>query len=204
MAAVKSSIAPLSGEAAFIEPPWSSTLDCDAVLARIPDDAAISGMFTAPLLAEAKRLQVRLPSARDRYLPFQFYPLREHARLLVEASAAFYPERSIRRALRSLGRAAPKALLASTLGKVVFAGVSGMHEAVLALTNSYSINVRPSRGLVIESTGNRAIVRLQNVWYFLDSHHVGAYEGLLRHVRLDGRVLFRSLASDSAELLIEW
>jgi uncharacterized protein (TIGR02265 family) len=109
----------MSSTEVFVEPPWQAPLDAEAEIARIPEDATISGMFLAPLAVEAKRQGFTLPSARERYLPFKFYPLREHSRLLVETCERLFGDRPLRQALRKLGRGAPAALVSSTLGRVV-------------------------------------------------------------------------------------
>jgi hypothetical protein len=170
----------------------------------IPADATISGMFIAPLALEAKRLGVHLPTARDRYVPYRFYPLLEHAKVLVETCERIYPALSIRQGLRKLGRGAPKALVASTLGKVVLASAEGVHEVLDAMAKAYPLNARPSRVEVVERGAGRAVVRLEQVHYFIDSHHVGAFEGALRYAGVEGRVLIAGRGEASADLLLEW
>ncbi|HMJ09821.1 MAG TPA: DUF2378 family protein, partial [Polyangiaceae bacterium] len=147
----------------FSAPDWGAPLNAARLIAAIPDDAVIAGMFLQAIVLEAKRRHVPLPSARERYVPFGFYPQREHATLLVEASAAFYAERPIRAALRSLGRAAPKALATSTVGKVVVGCEDGVHEIIAAFSRTYAINVRPSQANVVETGPNQCIVRLERV-----------------------------------------
>jgi uncharacterized protein (TIGR02265 family) len=73
-------------------------------------------MFFVAVADGAKSRGITLASARKRYVRFTFYPLAEFARLLVEASQRFFPEPTLRHALRTLGRSSPDAFLASTLG----------------------------------------------------------------------------------------
>lgn len=188
----------------FVEPPWHSPLIAEEVIREIPETATISGMFLAPLVLEAKRRGITLPSARDRYVPFNFYPLREHCRLLVETCERLYRDRPLRQGLRKLGRGAPAALVASTLGKVVLGSAEGVDQIVTAMAKAYPLNARPSRVMVLETKSNRAIVRLEDVLYFLDSHHVGAFEGVLNFAGVTGRVLIASRTKTSADLLLEW
>jgi len=94
-------------------------------------------MFIAPLVQEAKRLGVTLPSARERYVAYRFYPLIEHVQVLVETSQRVYPGVPLRQALRKLGRGAPTALVASTLGKVVLAAAAGAHDVIDAMAKAY-------------------------------------------------------------------
>jgi uncharacterized protein (TIGR02265 family) len=190
--------------AAFQEPDWNAPINAARALAEIPSDAVIAGMFLQPIVSEAKRRGMQLPSARERYLPFSFYPQREHAALLLEACSALYPERPVRAALRSLGRAAPKALAATTVGKVVVGCEEGVHEIIAAFSRTYDINVRPAHAEVIDTRPNRSVVRLERVYFFVDCHHVGVYEGVLRYAQVRGTVLCAPAGPHTAELLIEW
>ncbi len=194
----------LAPDARFVEAPWAAPLDVEAELRAIPASATISGMFIAPLAVEARRLGLTLPSARERYMAYRFYPLAEHARMLVETCERVFPHMSLRQALRKLGRGAPKALVTSTLGKVVFAGAEGVVDVIDALAKAYPLNARPSKVALIERGVHRAIVSLDDVHYFLDSHHVGAFEGALRYAGVEGRVLLRLRGKASADLLLEW
>jgi uncharacterized protein (TIGR02265 family) len=191
-------------DARFVEPPWDAPFDAEAALRAIPASATISGMFIAPLALEAKRLGVVLPSARERYVPFTFYPLVEHARVLLETCERLYPHRPVRQALRKLGRGAPQALVASTLGKVVLGSAEGVHDVVAAMAKAYPLNARPSRVTTLEATRGRAVVRLEDVHYFLDSHHVGAFEGVLKFAGVKGRVRIAVRERGAADLLLEW
>ncbi|HEX4351473.1 MAG TPA: DUF2378 family protein [Polyangiales bacterium] len=188
----------------FIEPPWGAPLDHDAALRAIPDDAQISGMFTAPLVAESKRIKPLPDGSRERYVAFQFYPLREHARWLVDTAHASYPNLPLRGALRKLGRGAPAAFLASTLGKVMLESATSWNEFVAAFCKAYALNLRPGRAVVLDSQANRLVVRLEDVHYFIDSHHVGVFEGLMKHSQLRGHVRVRMRGRASADLQLEW
>lgn len=190
---------------AFVDPPWDAPLDAERVCASVPADMTISGMFFAALVAGAKARGVTLPSARDCYTAFQFYPVTDLARLLVEAAQRFYPGRPLRHALRSLGRAAPEAFLKSTLGKVTLGSTEGIHAAVAAMANAYEVNLRPSHVTVGDTGPTWAVVHLERVPYFLDSHHVGTFEGVLRHAqKTEGTVRIASRSTASAELLLAW
>jgi uncharacterized protein (TIGR02265 family) len=188
----------------FVEPPWRSPLDPDQALHYIPQDAEISGMFIAPLLTELKRCNASIIPPRKRYVSFQFYPLREHAQLLIEIAERMFIDRPLRQALRKMGRAAPASFISSTLGKVVLGSSQGVHGAVEALAKAYGLNMRPGSASIVESQPNRIVVRLEEVHYFLDCHHVGAFEGAMNHAGVRGRVLIDPLSRSSADLLLQW
>jgi uncharacterized protein (TIGR02265 family) len=188
----------------FVEPDWGARLDPEVVLRAIPDAATVAGMFPGAVQAAAKDAGVELPSARERYVPFQFYPTREHARLLVEASAAFYPDKPLRQALRKLGRAAPDALLSSTVGRVTLGSTATVLGAIEAMCNTYPVNVRPSEVSIVESSDSHCVISMRHVHFFLDPHHLGVFEGTLRYAGKRGQVMLRTHGPNSAELLCLW
>jgi uncharacterized protein (TIGR02265 family) len=188
----------------FIEPNWQAPLDMQKVLNTISDSCTITGMFLEPTAREARKKGTPLPSARDKYLTFRFYPLREHVQLLIEACAIFYPGRPARVALRKLGRAAPGALLTTTFGKVCVASAQSTHDLIGALAKSYSVNVP---GCAVESVdmGPKAsMVRMQDVQFFADSHHVGVFEGVMRYSGVHGEIKVRSFGPKDIDLLCSW
>jgi uncharacterized protein (TIGR02265 family) len=188
----------------FRELRWEAPFDADAAIARIPAEATISGMFPHALAVEARRRGFNLPSARPKYVGFTFYPLREHARLLVETCHRFYPEIPLRQALRHLGHYAPKAMAASTLGRIMFGTVSGVHDMVNAMAKAYPLNTRPAEVKVASTGPGYSIVQMDQVYCFLDSHHVGAFEGVLKYVGVTGRVRFAARGVAAGDLILEW
>jgi uncharacterized protein (TIGR02265 family) len=188
----------------FVDPPWNTPLDAPRGGAGIPADATISGMFFVALVAGAKVRGLTLAAARERYTSFRFYPVADLARLLVEAAQLFFPERPLRQSLRALGRAGPDAFLTSTLGRVTLGSTEGVHAAIGAMAGAYELNLRPSRVALVGAGPKCAIVRLDRVHYFLDSHHVGTFEGVLRFAGTQGAVKIASRTSTSADFLLTW
>jgi uncharacterized protein (TIGR02265 family) len=187
-----------------VDPPWGAPLDAERVLADIPAKATIAGMFFLALAEGAERRQVTLDLPRARYLPFGFYPVREFAPLLVKAAGLFNPQSSLREGLRRIGRAGPGAFLGSTLGRVTLGASEGVHATVTAIAKTYGINTRPSRCAVLEAGERRMVLSLDDVVYFLDSHHVGVFEGTLEHAGVAGRVRLRPRSQTAGDLLLEW
>jgi uncharacterized protein (TIGR02265 family) len=190
--------------AGFVEPPWANPLDAARVLQQIPTGATIAGMFFLALLEGAQRRQVELPFPRERYLPFGFYPISEFAPLLVAAAERFYPELPLRQGLRRIGTSGPVAFLGSTLGKVTLGASEGAHAMVAAIAKTYAINVKPSRCDITETNERSIIVRVEGVPYFLDSHHVGVFEGTLHYAGVQGTVLIQSYSDSAADLKLSW
>lgn len=194
----------LASKQEYVDPPWESVLQVEACLGAIPEDATIAGMFYLALIEGAKKRNVELALPKQRYVPFGFYSAREFARSLVHAARTFYPDRSLRQALRAIGAVGPKAFAGSTLGKVTLGSACDVHTAVSAIANTYPVNIRPSRCAVTHKDARSMIVSLENIHYFLDSHHVGVFEGTLEHAGVRGRVRIASRSRISADFLLEW
>jgi uncharacterized protein (TIGR02265 family) len=187
------------------DPPWDAPLDTDAALAAIPESATMKGMFLAGLVEAAKQGGVTLPSARDRYVPFRPYPLREHAQLLLETGKKLWPDLSTRQALRKLGRGATRVVLQSIVGRVMVGSVEAPIDVLRAMAKAYPVSVEPSHLEVFEAGDNRAVVRLRDVHHFLDSHNVGVFEGALHHAGVvDGRVRVHSYSRKDADFECTW
>lgn len=188
----------------FVDPPWDAPLDVAAEIKRVPDGLTQKGMFLLPMVVEAKKRGLALSGARDRYVPFQDYPLREHVALLVEAARAFYPDVNVRQGLRRLGRGAYRAFMESTVGKVVWASVTDSHGALEGILKGYAIGVPGCSAKMIERRPHGAVIRLERIPYFLDSHHVGCFEGAARAIGIRARIRIRLDSSSSGEFLCEW
>lgn len=188
----------------FADPPWQAALDVPRALSLISADSTIAGMFFLGLLDAAKRRGVALSATRERYLAFGFYPIAEFAPLLVTAAGQIHPALSLRQGLRAIGSAGPAVLAKSVLGKVTLGSAIGVHAVIEAIANTYSVNIRSSKCAVSHKTERACVVSLENVQYFLDSHHVGVFEGTLSHAGVSGRVRIASHSEFAAEFLLEW
>jgi uncharacterized protein (TIGR02265 family) len=103
-----------------------------------------------------------------------------------------------------MGRGAPQNLMSSTVGKVVLGPAQGIHAVLDTISQTYPINLRPSKGEVIERGERFAIVRLSDVHYFLDCHHVGIMEGVLRYAGERGTVRIRPIGPGAMDYLVAW
>jgi len=190
--------------ARFSDPPWQAALDVPRTLSLISADSTIAGMFFLAVLEGAKRRGVALPTPRKRYLPFGFYPVVEFAPLLVSAAGLLHPTLSLRQGLRAIGTVGPAVLAKSVLGKVTLGSAIGVHAVIEAVANTYAVNIRNSRCAVTRTAAQACVVSLENVQYFLDSHHIGVFEGTLTHAGVSGRVRIAKRSEFNAELLLEW
>jgi len=190
--------------ARFKEPPWQEGLDVARALSLISDDSTIAGMFFLAVLEGAQRRGVTLPSKRERYLPFGFYPVAEFAPLLITAAGLFHPNLSLRQGLRAIGSVGPSILAKSVLGKVTLGSAIGVHAVIEAVAKTYAVNIRQSSCAVTHKAERACVLSLENVQHFLDCHHVGVFEGTMLHAGVKGRVRIAKRSEFSADLLLEW
>lgn len=206
MPAVRPSLQPLTevNTTRFQPPDMGRPLDLVTELAEIPTDATISGMFPMAVAQEAAKRGSALPSARPRYVAFNFYPLYEHVQLLFEGAPLLFPGVPLRKALRKLGRGAAYALLQSTVGRVILAEAVTPLNAIEAIAKAYCVNLKPGEARLTSKGARHAIVELKDVHYLLDTNHVGAMEGVLRPLEIRPEVRIHRLGPGHAEFLITW
>jgi uncharacterized protein (TIGR02265 family) len=188
----------------FAEPVWDAPLELRKVLREIPREATIAGMFIEPLAVALRAAGEQDGLASERYASFRFYPLTDHVNLLIRGCDVLHSGARPRDALRKLGRSAPTALLSSTLGKVTLGSVQGVVDMVRAIANTYSVSLRPSQAAVIGEGPRHVLVELASVHYFLDSHHVGVFEGVLRLAKMEGTVKIHKRSETSGDILCSW
>lgn len=189
----------------FVDPPWDAPLDPALVIARAPPNASMRGMMLSAIVARAEAERIRLPSARRRYLPFEPYPLGEHCQLLVELARAVWPHEPLRQGLRRIGRGAAQALVGSTIGRVMVGSAEDVQGVLREMAKSFSIIAQPGTIELVESGPAHAVLALRDIHFFLDSHHVGVYEGALRFGKApDARVRVCSISPSDADFLCEW
>jgi uncharacterized protein (TIGR02265 family) len=186
----------------FVAPDWNEPLDAAAYIASTPRTARIKGMFPAAVADSAKARGLNLPSARERYLPFADVPVTEFATLLVEAAQSFFPNSPIRIGLRDLGRSAFPVLLQTMVGRVVLSTAADMPSALQAGAKAYVVALPTCRVEILELSEKRAVISLKNIYYFLDSHHVGVFEGLAKSIglRVTTRIRLRGKFDGDFEL----
>lgn len=172
----------------------------------MPATTTISGMFLEASVSAARKARLPLSAewAQQQYKTFRFYPMRDFARLLAELAPLMFGDMPIRQALRVMGRTAPGVLMGSTVGKVVLGSAEGVHEIIATVTKTYPINLKPSSAEIVESGERSVVVRLVDVHYFMDCHHVGVMEGTLRHAGVRGSVRIRRLGPGAMDYLLAW
>jgi uncharacterized protein (TIGR02265 family) len=188
----------------FAAPSWDAPIDVTAHVNATPTGATIKGMFPAGIVEACEAVGGRPKHAHARYLAFADYPMREYALLLVEAARLLHPRLPLRSGLRKIGRASQPTFARSMLGRVILGAMHDARSALDAIVKAYGVAM-PSASLEVrEVSEGRALVRLEGVTTFLDSHHVGVFEGVVRSAGLRAEISVKLSSLSDGELLLEW
>ncbi len=180
---------------AFHDPDFAAPVDLDGHLALLPPRATGKGMFFAALLALGARMRPGLDLCTlasvplRRYIPFRDYPMDEYLRLEVTTAGAVYRGVPLGEGMRRLGWTALDSLLGSHVGKTVF-GILGRDVELLLLHTPkiYDLTLNFGRVFAEKVSRGRFLVHASGMPIFLETYHVGVFEGALRHCRVPGRV----------------
>jgi hypothetical protein len=72
------------------------------------------------------------------------------------------------------------------------------------MAKSYAVNVPGSEVKVVDAAAKHCLLQVRSLPYFLDCHHVGAFEGVLRYAGVEGQVRLRMLSPQDADFLVTW
>jgi len=92
----------------------------------------------------------------------------------------------------------------TTVGKVVLGTAEGIHELFRATQKAFSITITPGSFTVTRFDESSILAAFAGVYYFLDSHHVGIMEGLIRVAGFRPDVRVKALRNGAAEMLCRW
>ena len=189
----------------FISPDWDAPLEVGAYVRATPRTAQIKGMFISAVVDACREKGHALAGARDRYVAFNDYPLIEHLELMACGAPLLFPDRSLRRALRSIGRASYSTFVRSMVGRVVFGGSAiEILPSIEAMIRGYEVSMPSAKIHLVDSSPNHATLRMSAMHTFYDSHHVGVFEGVAHACGLRAEVLVRPHSLIAGDMLIKW
>lgn len=179
-------------------------LDVEGAIAACPDNARAKGMFIAEVIEQVTRRGMKSPTTR-RYHTFTDYPLREFIEVAAACGTLIHPDVPTREALRRLGRSAYPTVADTRIGRVAFGMFKDNVRGLLRLsTKGYALSLSLGRAEAVDVTDHYAVVRLTDIYNFMDSYHVGVHEGILSACKVDGTVKIKPLSATSADLLLSW
>ena len=192
-----------AAESDFVALDMSSPLDIDAHVALVPPGATVKGMQFQALLDECARRGK--PIAGRRYLGFRDYPGTELVELLVLTAERVWPDVPLREGLRRVGRIAYPTLRESLLGSVVFKAIGNDIPRLWSLIEKgYALSASSGRARVLEHRDLEVIVRLEDMYSFVDAWHVGILEGGVLTYGSEPDVKIRKLSATAADFRVRW
>jgi serine/threonine-protein kinase len=180
---------------AFRDPDFAAPVDLQAHLDLLPPGATGKGMFFNGILELGAAVRPApdfflLAGVRKRrYFAFGDYPMTDYMRLEVAIAKATHPGLAVGEGLRRLGRQAPGRFMVSHVGRTLF-GILGLDAEALLLSAGKAYRITLSFGeLTVEKAApGRFLLRARGLPIFLETYHVGVFEGLLAYCRVRGRV----------------
>jgi uncharacterized protein (TIGR02265 family) len=188
----------------YVYPILTAPLDLAAHLALAPKHGKVKGMFFRRIIEETKTVSGRSMHARP-YFSFSDYPLADWLTLLHDAALFAYPKEPVRAGLRRLGRSMYATFVESMIGKVVFSVAQGnIMQALPLYPRIWSVVSNHGSAEVDELTEGRVVIRLRNVWDFLDSFQLGALEGGVSFFGVTADVKLHSISPSDADFEVTW
>jgi uncharacterized protein (TIGR02265 family) len=182
----------------------AAPLDPVPQLRDVPDGHGVRGWLFNTVIDMAEARGVALRPSRG-YIDFKYYPVRDWMELMVEATRQCYPQLPLRAGLRALGRLAYPRFVTSMIGRVTF-GILGNDIARIMATapKAYEVSFTHSRVSVLDSGMQSVHVRFEHTHAFLDSYHVGAFEGAMDACKRVGEIHVKIDSLSQGELFVRW
>jgi uncharacterized protein (TIGR02265 family) len=194
----------MTDNARYVRPVLTAPINLAAHLALAPAHGKVKGMFFRRMIDEAKKRSGKDFGTRS-YFPFSDYPLADWLTLLHDAALHAYPKEPVRSGLRRLGRSMYPTFVDSMVGKVVFSvAPNSVMQALPLYPRIWSIISNHGTAAVDELTNGRVIIRLRNVWDFLDSFQLGSLEGGMGFFGVTADVKVAVLGPCDADFELTW
>lgn len=170
----------------FERPADEVQVDVDAHLRSCPTAATTRGtffQFVADLVEREHRSPAPSPThglSRRHWVPWNSYPLADFMRLAVDAARLLHRDRPLGEGLRRLGRMAYPSFAATMAGRVVLYAFGDDIDAMMqAVPRAYAVSLSHAVASSRRIEPRRWEVRMQNVYNFADTYHLGVIEGAL-------------------------
>lgn len=155
------------------------------------------------LVDECKKQGVAISTRK--YTSFREYPGEELLDLLVATAEGVWPGVPIREALRRVGRLAYPTLYNSLVGKVIFGALARDVKRIWGVVSKgYELSGSTGTATLLEVTDEEAIVRLDGMYSFIDSWHVGIFEGAIEVYDADSEIYVKMNTPMSADFQVRW
>ncbi len=140
-----------------------------------------------------------------KYTAFREYPGEELLDLLVATAQGVWPNLPIKEALRRVGKIAFPTLFNSLIGKVVFGALSRDVTSIWkVLPKGYSVSSNVGSAQLLELHPTEVLVRMEGIYAFVDSWHVGMFEGAIELYGSTPDIFIKVMSANSADFHITW
>ena len=190
--------------AEFVALDWSEPLDVDALLSATPPEATIRGMLFQFLDLAAEKAG-KQQASKGGFIAFKNSPLREYMKAAVATAELAFPGEPLRQGLRQIGHVVYPSYAETMIGSAIFsvAGRDFFKIASLA-ARAYGLTIKPGSLSVSKIDERHVEVSLRQIWDFVDSQHVGIWEGALQVCNAEGQIRVRRLSPCDADFDIQW
>jgi uncharacterized protein (TIGR02265 family) len=177
--------------AGFSTPDFDTPVDIDHYLRLVPDGATVKGMMLQSTLDHLAQTGHPPPDGFGKYLGFKDYPGEEFVRVLAAAGERAAHGRPLGHGLRTLGRLAYPTLRDTLIGRTMFSIFSSDIKKIIPLASrAYGVSASTGSAEIIEQSDREAVIRLVDIFSFLEHYHFGVLEGVLTACDLSGEVGF--------------
>mgnify|MGYP000250283469 CR=1 FL=1 len=188
----------------FEKPDWLTPVPLADMLAAVPDDAMMRGMYTAPVCKQATKITGRQYGSRN-YIAFKFYPMREHIQVVYDCAKDAYPDVPERLALKQLATLAIPTLQGTLVGRTLLTLSGGTIKAALQiLVKAYLQSRNMGTVRMTEFTDTHAVIEMRGIPDFPDSIQVGIMEEALKETAGGGEARVKVHSLCDVDVLLEW
>jgi len=185
----------------FSEIDWDKPLHIDEYRALVPLNGTVRGTQFAALASACAEIGNPFDAS---YNALKSYPGDAFLTVLVEAAQRLHQKVSLREGLRRLGYRAYPALKETLVGKIIFAAAGrDIGQTWKLATRGYQASSNTGGVELLESDSTHVIVRLTDIYSFIDAWHVGILEGVASIHGFKAHVTMHRLSPMSADFFVE-
>jgi len=145
------------------------------------------------------------PYPRRQYIPFKSYPVSDYCALVDEVATYSLPHLTMAEARRQIGLHIYPAFAETMVGTALFAVAGHDFQRVLTLgSRAYEVSVDPCMVEVSQPRPGQAFVRLRDIWSYVDTLHLGIWQGAMKRCGVRGQIEVHSLSRCDADFSIYW
>jgi len=188
----------------FVVPRWDAPFEVEREIEAAPPNASVRGMFFDFAVNRARRVSKRAISSESR-IAFMHYPMRDYMRLLADCAREAYPHAPAREGLRRMGAHLYDDFLETMVGRAIFSVAGKRFDKIAVLApKAYSASYAPCQLRTAITESKTIHVRFEPMYVFMDTFHVGAWEGVARFCGTEASIRVRTTAPGFGEYEVRY